>query len=248
MTFALLGTKIGMTRVFADDGTAVPVTVLEVGPCAVLQIKTAENDGYSAIQIGYGQRRASAVKRAEQALAERTKARDEERKPRIQRPKQVLVTQTELGHAKRAGVTPPRVTREVRLDDTSAFELGQELCVDVFEAGERVDVIGTSKGRGFGGPIKRHGVSRGPESHGSRYHRRPGSMGASADPSRVRKGKIGSGQMGNARTTVQNLEVVRCDPEKNLLLLRGAVPGFNGGLVLVRKSLSAAQRGKKRAA
>ncbi len=245
MTLGLLGRKLGMTQLFGDDGTIIPVTVVEVGPCPILQVKTPETDGYSAIQIGYGANRESAVKRADQAHAERERARAENRRPRIRTPKQVLVTQAELGHAKRAGVPPPRVTQEVRLDDVSGFEVGQSLSVEVFEDGERVDVTGTSKGRGFAGPIKRHGASLGPETHGSRHHRRPGSSGASSYPSRVRKGKIGAGRMGGARTTVLNLEVVRRDPERNLLMVRGAVPGHSGSLVMVRKAIRSARRTPK---
>ncbi|MBN1476199.1 50S ribosomal protein L3 [Candidatus Sumerlaeota bacterium] len=244
MTIALLGRKLGMTRVFIEDGTLVPVTVLEVGPCPIVQIKSPESDRYTAIQIGYGARRETALRRAEQAREERARAREEGRRPRIRAPKQVLVTQAALGHAKRAGLMPPRVLREVRVDDASGYEVGQELRVDLFEVGERVHVTGTSKGRGFAGTIKRHHTSRGPETHGSRYHRRPGSMGASADPSRVRKGKPGAGRMGTARTTVKNLQVVQCDPENNLLVLRGAVPGHNGSLVMVSK----APNGKSRKA
>lgn len=242
MTLAILGKKLGMTHVFAEDGTMVPVTVLEAGPCPILQVKTPATDGYSALQIGFGHRRESAVRRAEQAMAERRKAREENRRPRIRAPKQVLVTAAELGHARRAGVAPPRHIREVRLDDTDGYRVGQELRVDIFAVGERVDVIGTSKGRGFAGPIKRHHSSRGPETHGSNYHRRPGSQGASADPSHTLKGKPGAGHMGAARVTVLNLEVVRADLDKNLLLLRGAVPGHPGALVMVRKSIRAAQR------
>jgi large subunit ribosomal protein L3 len=241
MTLGLLGTKLGMTHIFTEDGRMVPVTVVQAGPCPILQVKTPASDGYAALQIGFGLRRDSAIKRAEQAVAERKRAREESRRPRIKAPKQVLVTAAELGHAKRAGVTPPRHVREVRLEDTSAYQVGQELRVDLFEVGERVDVIGTSKGRGFAGPMKRHHASRGPETHGSNYHRRAGSMGASADPSHTVKGKPAPGHMGNERVTVLNLEVVQRDPERNLILLRGAVPGHPGALVMVRKSVRAAR-------
>lgn len=247
-TLGILGTKLGMTQLFAEDGTVVPVTVLQAGPCPIMQIKTPQSDGYAALQIGYGEYRASAIARAEHAADERSKARAENRRPRIKRPKQILLSQAELGHAKKVGITPPSVLREIRLDDVAPYEIGQELKVDLFAAGERVDVIGTSKGRGTAGPMKRHKASRGPETHGSRYHRRPGSMGASADPSRVRKGKLGAGHMGNERTTVLNLEVVQTDLDKNLILVRGAVPGCAGSLVMVRKSIRDAQRSKRKAA
>ncbi|NUP89177.1 MAG: 50S ribosomal protein L3 [Candidatus Sumerlaeia bacterium] len=246
MTLALIGTKLGMTHVFTDDGSMVPVTVIACGPCPILQVKTAQTDGYAALQLGYGQARETAVKRAQHAHDERRRAREENRKPRIQAPKQVLVTQAELGHARRAGVPVPQIIREARVDDTSPYSVGQVLTCDLFSPGELVDVIGTSKGRGFAGPMKRHHSSRGPETHGSNYHRRPGSGGASADPSRVRKGKKMAGRMGNERTTVLNLQVVQTDPQKNILLLRGAVPGFNGAIVMVRKSIHAATRGVRK--
>jgi large subunit ribosomal protein L3 len=246
MTLALIGTKLGMTHVFTDDGSMIPVTVLQLGPCPILQLKTAERDGYTALQLGYGLARQSAVNRAQAAHDERARAHTENRKPRITAPKQVLVTQAELGHANRAGVPVPAVVREARVDDISPYTVGQTLTCDIFAPGELVDVIGTSKGRGFASPMKRHHSSRGPETHGSNYHRRPGSGGASADPSRVRKGKKNAGHMGDARTTVLNLQVVQADPAKNILLVRGAVPGFNGALVLVRKSIHAATRGGRK--
>jgi large subunit ribosomal protein L3 len=248
MTLGLLGTKLGMTHLFSEDGEIIPVTVVQVGPCPVVQVKTADSDGYSAIQIGYGDRRESAVKRAERAATERAKAREEKRRPKIKRAKQTLLTASELGHATRANVAPPKVLRELRLESVSDYEVGQVLTCDLFEAGERIDIIGTSKGRGFAGTIKRHHSSRGPETHGSRYHRRPGSMGACSTPSRIRKGKIGAGQLGAERVTVLNLKVVQCDTERNLLLIQGAVPGPNGGLVMVRKSVRTAQKSKRKAA
>lgn len=246
MTMGLLGTKLGMTHIFDEEGQIIPVTVVEVGPCPILQIKTSDTDGYTALQIGYGTKRETAVRRAEQAREERQRARDEGRRPRVKRAKNTLVKQSELGHAMRAGVTPPRFVREVRIDDVSGYEVGQSLGVDLFAEGECVDIVGTSKGRGFAGPMKRHHASRGPETHGSRYHRRPGSMGSSAYPSRIRKGKIGAGRMGDERVTVLNLRVVKSDPEKNLLLVRGAVPGHSGSLVMVRKSIRSTRQANKR--
>jgi len=248
VSVGLLGRKLGMTQIFTEDGTLVPVTVMQVGPCPVLQIKTSESDGYSAIQIGYETKRESAIRRAEASRDERAKAREEGRRPRIRAAKQVLVSQSELGHAKRAGVAPPLVVREVRVDDVSGYEIGQTLDIGLFEDGERIDVIGTSKGRGFAGTIRRHNTSRGPETHGSRYHRRAGSQGASSDPSRIRKGGVSPGRMGHARTTVLNLKIVQRDAERNLLLVQGAVPGHSGALVMVRKAARPKGAAKRKAA
>ncbi len=203
----ILGKKIGMTQIFTEDGNVVPVTVVEAGPVFVTQVKTEENDGYNAIQVAFEERKSK----------------------RINKPLK--------GHLDKSGVTPKRYIREFRLEKVDEFSLGQELKVDMFEAGEIVDVVGTSKGKGTQGTIKRHNQSRGPETHGSKYHRGPGSLGASATPSRVFKGQTMAGRMGNERVTIQNLEVVKVDTERNLLLIKGAIPGPKGGLVTIKESV-----------
>ena len=204
---AVLGRKLGMTQVFAEDGRLVPVTVIEAGPMVVTQIKNKENDGYEAVQVAFG----------------------EVKEKRVNKPLR--------GHFAKAGVGFKKFVREFKVEDLSAYSLAQEIKVDVFEAGEKVDAIGTSKGKGFQGPIKRHNQSRGPMTHGSRYHRGPGSMGAASDPSRVFKGKKLAGHMGAERVTIQNLEVVKVDVEKNLILIKGAVPGPKKGLVVIKKAI-----------
>lgn len=202
----ILGKKIGMTQVFTEEGLVIPVTVVEAGPVAVTQIKTLENNGYEAIQVGY-------VDAKEKAL----------NKP-------------QKGHLAKAGVLK-RHLKEFRVDTVEGYEVGQEIKADLFTAGEKIDVTGISKGKGFQGPIKRHGQSRGPESHGSRYHRRPGSMGACSYPGRVFKNKKLAGHMGSVKITIQNLEVVRVDAEKNLLLIKGAIPGAKGSVVTVKAAI-----------
>ncbi len=203
----LLGRKMGMTQVFSPDGGAVSVTVVEAGPCTVVQRKTEENDGYAAVQLGY-------VPRKEKGL-----------------PKALL------GHFRKAGTQPFRYLREVPLGDGDAdLAAGSLIDVTIFDRGDRLDVTGTSKGRGFAGVMKRHGFGGGPASHGGMFDRLPGAMGASAYPSKIIKGKKMPGQMGNARTTAQGLLVVDVIPEESLLLLRGAVPGANNGLLVLRKS------------
>lgn len=194
MTKGILGRKIGMTQVFAENGDLIPVTVIEAAPNVVLQKKTAENDGYEAIQLGFDDKR------------------------------EKLSNKPEKGHVAKAETAPKRFVKELRGVDMDAYEIGQEVKVEIFSAGEIVDVTGVSKGKGFQGAIKRHGQSRGPMSHGSRYHRRPGSMGP-VDPNRVFKGKLLPGRMGGDQITVQNLEVVKVDAERNLLLIKGNVPG-----------------------
>lgn len=196
-----------MTQVFAEDGRLVPVTVIEAGPMVVTQIKNKETDGYEAVQVAFG----------------------EVKEKRVNKPLR--------GHFAKAGVGFKKFVREFKVEDLSAYSLAQEIKVDVFEAGEKVDAIGTSKGKGFQGPIKRHNQSRGPMTHGSRYHRGPGSMGAASDPSRVFKGKKLAGHMGAERVTIQNLEVVKVDVEKNLILIKGAVPGPKKGLVVIKKAI-----------
>ena len=204
---AVLGRKLGMTQVFAEDGRLVPVTVIEAGPMVVTQIKNKETDGYEAVQVAFG----------------------EVKEKRVNKPLR--------GHFAKAGVGFKKFVREFKVEDLSAYSLAQEIKVDVFEAGEKVDAIGTSKGKGFQGPIKRHNQSRGPMTHGSRYHRGPGSMGAASDPSRVFKGKKLAGHMGAERVTIQNLEVVKVDVEKNLILIKGAVKKKKKGLVVIKKAI-----------
>ena len=207
---AILARKLGMSQVFTDNGTVIPVTVLEAGPCKIVQRKTEEKDGYFALQVGFGDIRAN------------------------------LVNKPEQGHIKAhlgADAKPVRVLKELRVDDDAAYEVGAEIKADIFAAGERVDISGTSKGKGFQGAIKRHNQTRGPMTHGSKYHRGLGSMGAGTTPGKVRKGKKAPGHMGAEAVTVQNLEVVRTDAEKNLILVRGAVPGIKGALVEVRNTV-----------
>ena len=209
MKKAILGRKLGMTQIFDENGKVVPVTVIEAGPCVVTQIKTEEKDGYDAIQVGF----------------------DDIREKLVNKPRQ--------GQFKKAGASLKRILREFRLEDISAYELGQEILADVFDAGERVDVSGVSKGKGFQGVIKRWNASRGPMSHGSKFHRAPGSMGASSDPSRTFKNKHMPGHMGNVNTTVLNLKVAKVMPEKNIILIKGGVPGPNKGFIVIRNSVKA---------
>lgn len=208
MTKGILGRKIGMTQVFAENGDLIPVTVVEVTPNVVLQKKVVETDGYEAIQLGFEDKR------------------------------EKLANKPEKGHAAKANTAPKRFVREIRGANVEEYEVGQEVKVDIFSAGELVDVTGISKGKGFQGAIKRHGQSRGPMSHGSRYHRRPGSMGPIA-PNRVFKSKELPGRMGGERVTVQNLEIVKVDVERNLLLIKGNVPGAKRSLVIIKSAVKA---------
>ncbi|BDG34200.1 50S ribosomal protein L3 [Parageobacillus sp. VR-IP] len=208
MTKGILGRKIGMTQVFAENGDLIPVTVIEATPNVVLQKKTIEKDGYEAIQLGF------------EDLSEK----------RANKP--------QIGHAAKANTAPKRFIREIRGANVDEYEVGQEVKVDIFSEGDIVDVTGISKGKGFQGAIKRHGQSRGPMAHGSRYHRRPGSMGAIA-PNRVFKSKELPGRMGGQRVTIQNLKIVKVDPERNLLLIKGNVPGPRKGLVIVKSAVKA---------
>lgn len=201
MSIGILGTKLGMTQIFDETGVAIPVTVIQAGPCTVTQIKTEQTDGYSAVQVGYGEVSAKALNKPE------------------------------LGHLAKSAAPPLRHLQEYRLDNTGEFELGQQIKADAFEAGQVVDVIGTSIGRGFAGYQKRHNFKRGPMAHGSKNHRLPGSTGAGTTPGRVYPGKRMAGQLGNARVTVRKLKVVRVDAERNLLLIKGAVPGKPGALL-----------------
>ena len=209
MKKAILTTKVGMTQVFSEDGVLTPVTVLQAGPCVVTQVKTVENDGYSGVQVGFGDIR------------------------------EKLVNKPKKGHFAKAGVTAKRFLKEFRLEDAESYTLGQEIKADVFAAGDKVDATAKSKGKGFQGAIKRHGQSRGPMAHGSKYHRHAGSNGSATTPGRVFKGKHMPGHMGAVRVTVQNLEVVSVDAEKNLILVKGAVPGPKKSLVMLKESVKA---------
>ena len=209
MKKAILTTKVGMTQVFSEDGVLTPVTVLQAGPCVVTQIKTFENDGYEAVQVGFMDKR------------------------------EKLVNKPKKGHFAKAGVTAKRFLKEFRLEDAESYTLGQEIKADVFAAGDKVDATAKSKGKGFQGAIKRHGQSRGPMAHGSKYHRHAGSNGSATTPGRVFKGKHMPGHMGAVRVTVQNLEVVSVDAEKNLILVKGAVPGPKKSLVMLKESVKA---------
>ncbi|NCU18090.1 50S ribosomal protein L3 [Pallidibacillus pasinlerensis] len=208
MTKGILGRKIGMTQIFLENGDLIPVTVVEVSPNVVLQKKTVETDGYNAIQLGYGEKR------------------------------EKLANKPEKGHVEKANTTPKRFISEIRDVNVDEYELGQEVKVDIFEDGSIVDVTGVSKGKGFAGSIKRHGQGRGPMSHGSRYHRRPGSMGP-VDPARVFKSKALPGRMGGERVTIQNLEIVKVDTERNLLLIKGNVPGPKKSYLKIRTAVKA---------
>ncbi|ABS41523.1 MULTISPECIES: 50S ribosomal protein L3 [Clostridium] len=209
MKKAILGKKLGMTQIFNENGKVIPVTVIEAGPCTVIQKKTVEKDGYEAIQVAFGDIR------------------------------EKLRNKPVKGHFAKAGVSVKRHIKEFKLEDSNSLEIGQEIKADVFEAGERVDISGVSKGKGFQGTIRRWNAHRGPMSHGSKFHRAVGSMGASSDPSRTFKNKRMPGHMGNVNTTVLNLEVVRIIPEKNLILIKGGVPGPNKGLVQIRNTVKA---------
>lgn len=204
---SIIGKKVGMTQIFMEDGVLVPVTVVQAGPMTVVQVKTADTDGYNAIQVGYEDRN--------------------EKK----------VNQAGKGHFEKGGVEPKRFLREMRTEEGEAFEVGQEITADIFEAGERIDVVGTSKGKGTQGAIKRHNYSRGRETHGSKFHRSSGARAAGTYPGRVFKGTKAAGRMGNERVTVQNLEIVRVDAENNMLLIKGAIPGNKNGLVRITKTV-----------
>ncbi len=213
----ILGRKIGMTRIFNEKGEIVPVTVIQAGPCYVTQVKTTETDGYEAIQIGF----------------------EEVHPSRLNKP--------ELGHLKKKNLPPLRILREIRVEDASQYEVGQQLTVEIFKPGDLVDVTGTSKGRGFQGGVKRHGFGGGPRTHGqSDRLRAPGSIGAGTFPGRVLPGTRMAGRMGNRRVTVQNLEVVRVDPENNLILVKGAVPGHKKGLVIIREAVRPGKKGRRK--
>lgn len=207
MKKAIVGKKVGMTQLFLSDGTMIPVTVVEAGPCSVIQKKTVEHDGYSAIQVGFG------------ALRER------------------LANKPKKGHFDKAGVKVTRYIRELKLDDAANYEVGAIITADMFAEGDRVDVVGKSKGKGFAGVIKRHNQARGRKTHGSHSYRTAGSMSACSDPSKVFKTKKLPGHMGAETVTVQNLEVVRVDKDRNLLLVKGAIPGAKGGMIVVKSTV-----------
>ena len=218
MKKAILATKVGMTQVFGEDGTLIPVTVLQAGPCVVTQLKTVENDGYSAVQVGF--------------VDKKNKYADDG-KTMIHRHG---VNKAEQGHFKKAGTTSKRYVREFKFENADEYTLGAEIKADIFANGDKVDATAISKGKGFQGAIKRLGQHRGPMKHGSKFHRHQGSNGACSSPSRVFKGKGMPGHMGCVKVTVQNLEVVRVDAEKNLLLVKGAVPGAKKALVTIKET------------
>ena len=205
----IIGRKIGMTQIFDETGKVIPVTVIEAGPCVVAQVKSVETDGYNAIQLGFGDVKESKLNRPEK------------------------------GHFKKANLSLKKHLREFRIDSLEGINVGDEIKVDTFTVGDRIDVQGTSKGKGFQGVIKRHGQSRGPMGHGSMYHRRPGSMGACATPSRVFKGKKLPGHMGRVTVTIQNLDVVKVDLDKNAILVKGSVPGAKGAILKLKTSVKA---------
>lgn len=209
MNKAIIGKKIGMTQIFTPEGRLLPVTVIEAGPCPVVQKKTVEIDGYEAVQLGFGDK------------------------------KEKKVTKPEKGHFEKAGAAVKRVLKEFRLSSIADINPGDEVKVDIFAEGDKVDVTGTSKGKGYAGTVKRHGTHRGPMAHGSKYHRGPGSMGACSTPSKVLKGKKLPGHMGVDKVTIQNLDVVKVDLERNLLLIKGAIPGPRGGIVAIKDSAKA---------
>ncbi len=211
MKKGIIGRKIGMTQIFDEKGNVIPVTVIEAGPCVVAQVKTVETDGYNAIQLGFGE------------------------------VKDKHINKPEAGHFAKAKLANKKHLREFRLEDISNYKVGDEIKLDIFEVGERIDVQGTSKGKGFQGVIKRHGQHRGPMGHGSMYHRRPGSMGATSTPGRVFKGKKLPGHMGKVTVTIQNLDVVRVDTDKNVLLVKGSVPGPKGAILKVKSTVKASK-------
>ena len=207
MKKAILATKVGMTQIFDENGTFVPVTVLQAGPCVVTQVKTVENDGYSAVQVGFVDKR------------------------------EKLVNKPVKGHFDKAGVSYKRYVREFRLEDAENYSVKDEIKADVFAAGDKIDATAISKGKGFQGAIKRHGQSRGPMAHGSKFHRHAGSNGSATTPGKVFKGKKMAGHMGNVKVTIQNLEVVRVDAENNLILVKGSVPGPKKSLVALKETV-----------
>ena len=222
MKKAILATKVGMTQIFNEDGVLVPVTVLQAGPCVVTQVKTAENDGYSAVQVGFVDKKEKQVNKDASGKKEVIHRHG--------------VNKAQAGHFKKAGVRAERYVRELKLENAEEYTLGAEIKADIFAEGDKIDASAISKGKGFQGAIKRLGQHRGPMKHGSKFHRHQGSNGACSSPSRVFKGKGMPGHMGCVKVTVQNLEVVRVDAEKNLLLVKGAVPGPKKALVTIKET------------
>ena len=209
MKKAILAKKIGMTQIFTEDGRLIPVTVLEAGPCPVVQVKTMENDGYEAVQIGF----------------------IDQKEKSVNKPKK--------GHFEKAGIAVKKYLKEFKFEDAASYEVGKEIKADIFAAGDKVDVSGISKGKGYASTIKRYNHHTGPKSHGSKSHRVVGSMGSSASPSRVKKGKKMPGHMGSVRVTIQNVELVRADAEKNIILIKGAVPGPKGAILEIKEGVKA---------
>ena len=222
MKKAILATKVGMTQIFAEDGSLIPVTVLQAGPCAVTQIKTVENDGYSAVQVGFVDKKEKIVNKDASGKKEVIHRHG--------------VNKAEKGHFAQAGVSCKRYVREFKFENADEYTVGSEIKADIFECGDKVDATATTKGKGFQGAVKRLGQHRGPMAHGSKFHRHQGSNGACSSPSRVFKGKGMPGHMGCKKVTVQNLEIVRVDAEKNLLLVKGAVPGPKKALVTIKET------------
>ena len=211
MNKGIIGKKIGMTQIFDEKGNVVPVTVIEAIPNVVAQVKTVETDGYNSIQLGYGE------------------------------VKDKHINKPEKGHFTKAGLAAKKHLREFRVEDVENYKVGDEVKADIFEAGEKIDVQGTTKGKGFQGVIKRHGQHRGPMGHGSMYHRRPGSMGSTSTPGRVFKGKKLPGHMGRVTVTIQNLDVVRVDMDKNVILVKGSVPGAKGAILKIKSAVKASK-------
>ena len=209
MKKAILTTKVGMTQIFNEDGVLTPVTVLQAGPCVVTQVKTEENDGYSAVQVGFVDKKEKGINKPQK------------------------------GHFDKAGVAPKRFVREFRFENAEEYTVGQEIKADIFAAGDKIDATATSKGKGYAGGIKRHGLKSGPSAHGSKYHRHAGSNGMASDPSKVFKVKKMPGQMGAERVTIQNLEIVKVDADQNIILVKGAVPGPKKSLVMLKESVKA---------
>ena len=209
MKKAILTTKLGMTQIFNEDGVLTPVTVLQAGPCVVTQVKTEENDGYSAVQVGFVDKKEKGINKPQK------------------------------GHFDKAGVAPKRFVREFRFENAEEYTVGQEIKADIFAAGDKIDATATSKGKGYAGGIKRHGLKSGPSAHGSKYHRHAGSNGMASGPSKVFKGKKMPGQMGAERVTIQNLEIVKVDADQNIILVKGAVPGPKKSLVMLKESVKA---------
>ncbi len=224
MKKAILATKVGMTQIFNDDGVLTPVTVLQAGPCVVTQVKTVENDGYSAVQVGFGEKK------------ERVTTKDVSGKKVIRNPHGA--GKAEQGHFKKANTTPKKFVREFRLENASDYVAGESVIkADIFAEGDKIDVTAKSKGKGFESGIKRYGMRTGPKTHGSKYHRHAGSNGSATTPGRVFKGKKMPGHMGAVRTTVQNLEIVKIDVENNIILVKGAVPGPKKSLVMIKETV-----------